>query len=89
MSGLNHIVSYESKVYSKGKTTLPMEIRKKLGIKDDETIIYIARGDSFEITTSRLLLKQMQNKLRKSGDNYSVDDFIAERRKEALDELKD
>ena len=84
-----HNVRYESKVYSKGKTTLPLEIRTKLGIKDNETIIYIPRGNTFEITTKRLLLDQMRAKLQKSEASYSVDDFIADRRQDALDELKD
>lgn len=82
-------VKYESKVYSKGKTTLPLEIRIKLGIKDNETIIYIPRGNTFEITTKRLLLEQMRTKLQESEVNYSVDDFIADRRQDSLDELKD
>lgn len=60
-----------------------------MGIQDDETIIYIPRGDSFEITTSRLLLKQMQEKLRQADDKYSVKDFIHERHKEALAEIED
>ena len=89
MQNLSHAISYESKVYSKGKTTLPLEIRKQLGIQDDETIIYIPRGDSFEITTSRLLLKQMQKKLHQAHDEYSVNDFILDRHKEALAEIED
>lgn len=89
MLEFNHAVRYESKVYSKGKTTLPLEIRTKLGINDNETIIYIPRGNTFEITTKRLLLEQMQQKLKLANDNYSVDDFIADRRQEAMDEFKD
>lgn len=89
MQSINSAIRYESKVYSKGKTTLPLEIRTKLGINDNETIIYIPRGNTFEITTKRLLLEQMQQKLKLANDNYSVDDFIADRRQEAMDEFKD
>ncbi|MCE3269151.1 MAG: hypothetical protein K0R49_1403 [Burkholderiales bacterium] len=89
MELLNHAVRYESKVYAKGKTTLPIEIRKKLGIQDNEKIIYISKGNSFEITTGRILLEQMQKKLQSAKDNYSVEDFIADKHKEAFNELKD
>ena len=89
MQPLNHITKYESKVYAKGKTTLPLEIRKQLGIQDNEKLIYIPKGNSFEITTSRLLLQQIQLKMQLANDNYSVDDFITERRQDALDEIKD
>ena len=89
MQPLNHITKYESKVYAKGKTTLPLQIRKQLGIQDNEKLIYIPKGNSFEITTSRLLLQQMQLKMQLANNNYSVDEFITERRQESLDELKD
>ena len=89
MQPLNHITKYESKVYAKGKTTLPLEIRKQLGIQDNEKLIYIPKGNSFEITTSRLLLQQMQLKMQLANDNHSLDDYLAERRQEALDEIKD
>jgi len=82
-------VRYESKVYSKGKTTLPLEIRKQLGIHDNEKLIYIQNGNNFSITTSRILLEDMQKKLQKSSHQYSVDDFINERHQDALSELKD
>jgi bifunctional DNA-binding transcriptional regulator/antitoxin component of YhaV-PrlF toxin-antitoxin module len=82
----SNYTKYESKVYTKGKTTLPLEIRKQLGISDNEKLIYIKKGDLFEITTNKRLLEQMQAKLRLANDNYSVDDFIAERRHEALEE---
>lgn len=88
MHQLDHVIKYESKVYSKGKTTLPIEIRTKLRIKDNETIIYIPHGDTFEITTKRLLLDQVRAKLQKSKNNYSVDDFITDLRKDALNEIK-
>ena len=89
MQQLTLTVKYESKVYSKGKTTIPVEIRTKLGINDNEIIINILRGNTFEITTKRLLLDQMRLKLQQSETSYSVDDFIADRRQDALDELKD
>lgn len=87
MNAIAQVLRYESKVYSKGKTTLPLEIRNKLGIKDNETLIYIPKGNSFEVTTKKLLLEQMQQQLANNG--YSVDDFINERRHESVDELKD
>lgn len=89
MLQINQTTRYESKVYNKGKTTLPLEIRNKLGIKDNETIIYIQDGNSFKITTAKLLLEQMRTKLKLSDSEYSTDDFIAERHQEALNELKD
>ncbi|MDQ5921717.1 MAG: hypothetical protein QG673_1776 [Pseudomonadota bacterium] len=68
---------------------MPLEIRKKLDIKDNETLIYIPKDNSFEVTTKRLLLEQMQQKMQLANDTYSVDNFINERRQESLDELKD
>ena len=85
----NHFTKYESKVYSQGKTTLPLAIRNKLGIYDNETLIYITKDNSVEITTRRLLMEQMKQKLLNSEVQYTTDDFIAERHQDAIDELKD
>lgn len=89
MAATNQLSRYESKVYNKGKTTLPLEIRTKLGINDNDTIIYIQEGNSFRITTTKLLLEQMRTKLQAADNKYTTDDFIAELRQESLTEIRD
>lgn len=85
----NTQLRFESKVYSKGKTTLPMELKKHLGIKDGESVLYIQKGSDIVITTRRLLIEEVQQMVKGSNIQYNVDDFIDERHREALDELKD
>lgn len=89
MQKQNPPIRLESKVYSKGKTTLPIELKKYLGIKDGESILYIQKGTDIVITTRRLLIEHVQQMVKKSKVKYTVDDFIEERRQENLDELKD
>ena len=89
MQKQNPLIRLESKVYSKGKTTLPMELKKYLGIKDGESVLYIQKGSDIIITTRRLLIERVQQIAKKSKVKYTLDDFINERRQEDLDELKD
>lgn len=89
MQKQNSLIRLESKVYSKGKTTLPIELKKYLGIKDGESVLYIQKGNDIVITTRRLLIERVQQIAKKSKVKYDLDDFINERRQEALDELED
>lgn len=64
------------------------KLKKHLGIKDGETILYIQKGNDIIITTRRIQIERIQQIVKKSKVKYSVDDFIADRRQEAMKELE-
>jgi bifunctional DNA-binding transcriptional regulator/antitoxin component of YhaV-PrlF toxin-antitoxin module len=86
---VSNTVSFSAKVYANGKTTIPTALKRQLHLKDGENVLYIKKENDFIITTQKHLLEQLQQKLKKSKNNYTVDDFIAERRLEAKKESEE
>lgn len=80
---------FESKVYSNGKTTLPVEIKRALGVKDGYSLIFLQKGGDFIVTTRKHILEQGRKYFQSCPGKYSVDDFIADRRREVKAELED
>jgi AbrB family looped-hinge helix DNA binding protein len=78
-----------AKVTSKGQITIPVEIRKKLGLKEGDKVLFIEEGEKVIMMNSTLLaLKEAQKEFtgeaEKAGlkDEQDVVDFIKEMRKE-------
>lgn len=47
-----------AKVTSKGQITIPIDIRKKLGIKEGDKVLFIEEGDKIVIVNSTLMALQ-------------------------------
>jgi AbrB family looped-hinge helix DNA binding protein len=73
------------KVNEQGRIVIPAPFRERLGIQPGDTIILIDQGDHVELTTSDLMLKQIQAAWAAVvPPGYSVaDELIRERRAEA------
>jgi len=74
---------FEAKVYANGKSTLPIELKRILEVRDGDSLIYIKKGDDFIITTRAHLLAQGRKYFKSCTGTFTVDDFIAERRKDS------
>ncbi|WP_088181658.1 AbrB/MazE/SpoVT family DNA-binding domain-containing protein [Sphingobium sp. Z007] len=75
-------MSYSAKVISGGKIVIPAELRRELGIKDGDTLV-IERDMSGSLVLKSYLqvVRDVQAKIRAAvGHDYSVDQFLAERR---------
>ena len=78
-----------ARVAEGGRIVIPVDLRKKLGMEIGEIVyIELAEDDSLRVSTRKRSLRRAQELFRKhvpSGISL-VDEFIAERRKEAADE---
>ena len=77
------------KVTSKGQVTIPVEIRKKLGIREGDKILFIEEGNKIIIMNSTMVaLKEAQEAFRGEAsrvglrDEPDVVDMIKEMRRE-------
>ena len=78
-----------TKMTEGGRIIIPADIRKRLGLQIGETLsLEIDKDDSLRISTRNQALRRAQQLFRKHvPEGVSVvDEFIADRRKEADDE---
>lgn len=60
------INSYTSTITSKGQATIPAPIRKKLGIKSGETLIFEEKNQEVLIKTHTQLINELAGSLKTS-----------------------
>jgi bifunctional DNA-binding transcriptional regulator/antitoxin component of YhaV-PrlF toxin-antitoxin module len=41
-----------SKIFQKGKTQIPIQVRKELGLKDGDTVVWIKVGERYVVERS-------------------------------------
>ncbi len=68
----------QAKVMSKGQITLPLEIRKLLGVKSGDRVSFIVNGSTIIIANSticalKILQSKMQGEAEKVGLNNDED----------------
>ena len=68
----------QAKVMSKGQITLPLEIRKLLGLSTGDRVSFIVNGDNVILANSavcalKLLQKDMEGEASKVGLNTEAD----------------
>ncbi len=78
-----------AKITSKGQITIPIEIRKKLGLKDGDKVLFLEEGNKVVMVNPTLLaLKEAQEafegEAEKAGikDEQDIVDLIKQIRKE-------
>jgi AbrB family looped-hinge helix DNA binding protein len=75
------------KVPRNGRVVLPLDMREKLGINDGGELLVVENDDgTFSLMTRLQVARQMQRRYKEmiaDREGYSVDDFIADRRREA------
>lgn len=78
-----------AKVTSKGQITIPIDIRKKLGIKEGDKVLFIEDGDKIMLVNSTLMaLREAQDAFKGEAERLGLKDeqdvvnMIKELRKE-------
>jgi AbrB family looped-hinge helix DNA binding protein len=78
-----------AKITSKGQITIPIEIRKKLGLKDGDKVLFLEEGNKVVMVNSTLLAlkeaqKAFEGEAEKAGikDEQDIVDLIKQIRKE-------
>ena len=81
-----------AKVTSKGQITIPIDIRRKLGVKEGDKILFVEEGDRVVIMNSSMeALRRAQaafaGEAERLGleDEQDVADLVAELRRERLE----
>jgi AbrB family looped-hinge helix DNA binding protein len=82
-----------SRVTSKGQVTIPVEMRRKLGIKDGDKVVFIEEGSRIVIANAAMVaLKEVQEvfsgEAKRLGlrDEQDVVDMVKEVRREMWEE---
>jgi len=78
-----------AKITSKGQITIPIDIRKKLGLKDGDKVLFIEDGDKVVMVNSTMLaLREAQEAFKGEAEKVGlkneqdVVDMIKQLRKE-------
>jgi len=76
---------FQMKMSESGRVVIPAEIRRSLGLKEGDTVLFELRDGEAVITTRRARLERARALVRKHvPEGVSlVDELIAERRAEA------
>lgn len=79
---------YSMKMSEGGRVVVPVEIRKALGLKEGDTVLWELGDGEARLTTRRERLRRIQDLVRQyvPADVSLVDELIAERRAEAARE---
>lgn len=82
-----------ARISSKGQITIPIEIRKKLNLKEGDKVLFVEEGDNiFVLNASLVALKEIQQNMKgeaeKQGFNSEedVNKFVEEIREEKLED---
>lgn len=75
-------MTYHAKVIAGGKIVIPAELRRELGINDGDSLAIERDADgNLVIKTYAQVVREGQARFRAMvGDDYTVDQFLAERR---------
>jgi AbrB family transcriptional regulator, stage V sporulation protein T len=74
-------VTHHAKIIAGGKVVIPADLRRELGLKPGDTVVIERKGDALVLKSYLQVVREVQAEFRKMvGDDYSVDQFLAERR---------
>ena len=80
-------MTYHAKVISGGKIVIPAELRREFGIKDgDSLVIEPDKKGGLVLKTYEQVVREVQAEFRAMPGDYSVDEFLADKRREAARE---
>ena len=82
-----------SRVTSKGQVTIPFEMRRKLGVKDGDKVVFIEEGNRIVIANAAMVaLKEVQDAFAGEaerlglGNEQDIVDMVKEVRREMWEE---
>ena len=78
---------FDAKMAHNGRLVLPKMVREALGMAGEGTVVFSVEGNEVKLTSIRQSIKRAQDLYREyATSDFTVDDFIAERRAEAARE---
>jgi len=82
-----------ARISSKGQITIPIEIRKKMNLKEGDKVLFVEEGDNiFVLNASLVALKEIQENMKGEADKQGfnseedVNKFVEKIREEKLDD---
>lgn len=77
-------MTYSGKMIAGGKAVFPAELRRQLGFKDGDRIVFERHDNGILVKSYDQVLREVQSDLKALIKKpFTVDDFLAERRAEA------
>jgi bifunctional DNA-binding transcriptional regulator/antitoxin component of YhaV-PrlF toxin-antitoxin module len=77
-------MTYHGKIIAGGKVVVPADLRRLLGFKDGDAVVFEQDGASVKIKSRKQVLQEIQTNFRTLiKEPFTVDEFIADRRVEA------
>lgn len=77
-------MSYHAKLIKGGKIVIPAELRRELGFKEGDTLVFEKEGDRLVLKSFEQVVREIQARVKELIKvPFTVDDYIAEKRKEA------
>jgi AbrB family transcriptional regulator, stage V sporulation protein T len=75
-------VTYHAKVIAGGKVVIPADLRRALGIKDGDSLVFEPdEQGGMTVKTFGQVVKEEQRRFRAVvGDDYTLDQFLADRK---------
>lgn len=74
-------MTHHAKIIAGGKIVIPAELRRELGMQVGDTLVIDRDGGSLVIRTYAQVVRDAQKVFREMlGEDYSVDQFLAERK---------
>lgn len=80
------------KLAANGRVCIPADVRDRLGLKDGDSLLLDATDEGIVLRTPRQAVRRAQalsRKMLEGRPNSTVDDFIAEKRREAAREAEE
>ncbi|WP_155646258.1 AbrB/MazE/SpoVT family DNA-binding domain-containing protein [Erythrobacter donghaensis] len=79
--------AFDARMAHNGRLVLPKMVREALGMSDGGTVVFSLENGEVKLTSLDQSIKRAQDLYRKyTASDFTVDDFIAERRAEAARE---
>jgi len=78
------LMTYSAPISSNGRVVVPKPVREKLRLEDGEELVFTETEDGrFTISTPELALRRLQTLFKQHCPDYTLDDFLGEKREEA------
>lgn len=80
-------MTFHAKLIKGGKIVIPAELRRDLGFRDGDRLVIEREGNSLVLKSYGQVVREVQDKVAQLVVTpFTVDDFIAEKRREAISE---
>lgn len=75
-------MTYHAKLIKGGKIVIPADLRRELGFREGDTLVFEREGEAIRITTYEQIVREVQADFRGLvPDGDTVEEFLADRRR--------